>query len=138
MPGERKMLRKVARDVRKSPDAIVKLFGDVPPVDRAALEDPEVVSVFQSVFAEALRAGPRGVIHDLRLESRPWGVELSRIEVPVHIWHGTEDAIVPFVNSEALGDAIPTAIKHAVQGEGHLSLRVNRMDDVLDSLSTSA
>ena len=64
---------------------------------------------------------------------RPWGFSVRDIRVPVAVWQGTEDKMVPFAHAEWLIANVPGARPHLAEGEGHLSLR-NRMPDILDDL----
>ena len=52
----------------------------------------------------------------------PWGFDLGSLEVPVLVWQGTEDLMVPFAHGQWLAARIPTAVPHLATGEGHLSL----------------
>ena len=45
---------------------------------------------------EAFRHGTRGVAWDYKQEALPWRVDLRSIDVPVDVWHGTEDTIVSY------------------------------------------
>lgn len=61
--------------------------------DRDVLRDPhfKVMFLHDLVTAEDLRA----VAHDLALFSRHWGFLLEEVEVPVVVWQGLSDVIVP-------------------------------------------
>ena len=52
----------------------------------------------------------------------PWGFDLAGIRVPVQIWQGSEDLMVPFAHGQWLAGRVPGAQPHLAAGEGHLSL----------------
>ena len=103
-----------------------------PPVDRAALTG----EVAEWIAATFRRAGVQGIAgwHDDDLTMlRPWGFSVRDITVPVSVWQGTEDLMVPFAHAEWLAANIPGARRHLVEGEGHISL-TRRMPEILDDL----
>ena len=113
-------------------DVADSLGSLAPPVDRAAMTG----EVAEHIAATFRRAGAQGVVgwHDDDLTMlRPWGFSVRDITVPVAIWQGTEDMMVPFAHAEWLAAHVPGARPHLVEGEGHISLR-NRMPEILDDL----
>ena len=62
-----------------------------------------------------------------------WGFDLADITVPVSVWQGREDAMVPPSHGDWLAANVPTARPHLLDGVGHLSLCA-RFDDVLADL----
>jgi pimeloyl-ACP methyl ester carboxylesterase len=103
-----------------------------PPVDRAALTGERA----ETAAAGFRRAGTQGFVgwrdDDLALV-RPWGFSVRDVAVPVAVWQGTEDMMVPSAHAEWLIANVPGAQGHIVEGEGHVSLR-SRMPDILDDL----
>jgi pimeloyl-ACP methyl ester carboxylesterase len=116
-----------------SADEVTEALGSlVPPVDRAALTGARAEWLAESTR----RAGLQGVVgwrdDDLTM-IRPWGFRVADISVPVAVWQGTEDQMVPFAHAEWLARHVPTARAHLEQGEGHLSL-LAQMPRILDDL----
>ena len=103
-----------------------------PPVDRAALTGERA----ETMAAAFRHAGNQGIVgwrdDDLALV-RPWGFSVADITVPVAVWQGTEDTMVPFAHAEWLVAHVPGARAHLVEGEGHISLRA-RMPVILEDL----
>jgi pimeloyl-ACP methyl ester carboxylesterase len=103
-----------------------------PPVDRAALTGDRA----EVVAAAFRRAGTQGFVgwrdDDLALV-RPWGFSVRDITVPVAVWQGTEDMMVPHAHASWLIEHVPGAQGHIVEGEGHVSLRT-RMPEILEDL----
>ena len=82
------------------------------------------------------RAGAQGVVgvrDDGIAAVSPWGFDLADIRVPVAVWQGRQDAMVPYAHGEWLAAHVPGAQAHLFEDEGHLSL-VNRLDEVLADL----
>jgi pimeloyl-ACP methyl ester carboxylesterase len=67
-----------------------------------------------------------------------WGFDLARITVPVTIWQGAEDHMVPPQNGLWLADHVPGAKLRLLAGEGHISLSCNYYGAILDDLVESA
>jgi pimeloyl-ACP methyl ester carboxylesterase len=116
-----------------SADDVADALGDLaPPVDRAALTG-ELAELMAMTARAAGRQGIRGWLDDDLTHIRPWGFDLGAITVPVAIWQGTEDRMVPFAHAEWLAANVAGARAHLVEGEGHLSLLM-KMDVILDDL----
>ena len=108
------------------------MSGVLPPVDRAALTG-EVGEYLAASFRHAGHQGIVGWRDDDLTHSRPWGFDVGDITVPVSIWQGTEDLMVPLAHAVWLSEHVAGAAAHLVDGEGHLSLFA-RLDTILDDL----
>lgn len=81
-----------------------------PPVDRAVLTG-ERAEVAAAGFRAAGRQGIVGWLHDDLTLVRPWGFAVGDITVPVSVWQGTEDMMVPFAHAEWLIAHIPACVR---------------------------
>ncbi len=93
-----------------------------PEVDRALMDrHPELMQLTLDAALDAFRQGPRGAAQEMQIFGEPWGFALSDIEVPVHVWHGTEDVNVPIAVARRLCQEIPGANASArlIEGGGH-------------------
>jgi pimeloyl-ACP methyl ester carboxylesterase len=63
---------------------------------------------------------------------QPWGFALSDISVPVLIWQGDQDLMVPHAHSYWLEKHIPTGKLHFVPGHGHISLIADYKDEIIN------
>ncbi|MEP6814742.1 MAG: alpha/beta hydrolase [Marmoricola sp.] len=106
----------------------------LPPVDREHLTD-EFGADLAANMKEALRTGVDGWLDDDLAFTRPWGFDLASIRVPVAIWQGSEDLMVPFGHGEWLASRIPGVTAHLLPGEGHLSISVGAIDQMLEELA---
>ena len=114
-------------------DDIVAAFGDlIDEVDAAALSD-EMGAVVAASFNHAVAQGPGGMIEDTLQIVQPWGFDLGAITVPVSVWQGGRDRMVPFAHGRWLAEAIPGARPHLYEDEGHISL-ATKMDEILADL----
>jgi len=97
------------------------LGGLVPEVDRAALHGDLAEAMAES-FRRAVSSGVAGWRDDDLAFVRPWGFDLASIRVPVAIWQGSGDRMVPFAHGQWLAAHVPGARARLEPGEGHLSL----------------
>ena len=66
--------------------------------------------------------------------ARDWGFGLSGISVPVAVWQGRQDRMVPYAHGEWLAAEIPTAEAHLFEDEGHVSL-IAQFDAIIGDLA---
>jgi pimeloyl-ACP methyl ester carboxylesterase len=120
------------RDVT-GPVLAAGMGGLLSSVDKAAVT---------GAFAEELALAFRGAVEnglagwrddDLAF-ARDWGFGLSEITVPVAVWQGRQDRMVPFAHGEWLVAEIPTAEPHLFEDEGHISL-IAQIDKILADLA---
>jgi pimeloyl-ACP methyl ester carboxylesterase len=117
--------------VRRFPRFFVDHFNeDVPPADRRWLSMPAVSREAADTLREAFRPGAWGYVQDIRVLARPWGFGLNDIKVPVQLWHGDEDAVIPLHHSRYLASVIPGATLRICPGEGHM-LMWNHLEEIL-------
>jgi pimeloyl-ACP methyl ester carboxylesterase len=100
-------------------------------VDRAALTG-WAAEFALTEMRESLRCGIDGWRDDDIAFTRPWGFDLASLEVPVSIWQGAEDLMVPQHHAPWLAAAIPGAELHVLDGEGHLTLGQRRIGTLFD------
>lgn len=131
----RSFIRALALLLRDRPRWTLKLLAsELPLPDREVLSDPAVFAAIADSLHEALRQGGRGAAHDLFLYTRSWDVAPESIRVPFHVWHGEQDTTVPVAMGRRLAAAIPGCRARYYADEGHFSLPVRRMDEVLTAL----
>ncbi|MEZ0581329.1 alpha/beta fold hydrolase [Nocardioides sp. MH1] len=104
----------------------------LPDVDRAVLSS--------AVGEDLIRNLQGGVEHlygwlddDLAF-TRGWGFDVRDISVPTYLWQGTADLMVPFHHGEWLAARIPGVVPHLEEGEGHLSIQVRLLPDMIDEV----
>jgi pimeloyl-ACP methyl ester carboxylesterase len=102
--------------------------------DRWVLSRPEIRETMCLSFREAMRVGLSGAVRDVVLYSREWGLHLMEITVPVNLWHGEKDRIVPPAMGRWLAANIPGCRARFYSEEGHFSLITNRMDAIIECI----
>jgi pimeloyl-ACP methyl ester carboxylesterase len=108
------------------------LGGLAPPVDRAALTG----ELAEYLAASTRAAGQQGIVgwrDDDLTHLCPWGFSVRDITVPVSLWQGREDTMVPIAHGEWLAANVAGVRAHLVDGEGHLSLMI-KFGAILDEL----
>jgi pimeloyl-ACP methyl ester carboxylesterase len=95
------------------------LAREVSAPDREYLSDSAARTSLLDSLAEGLRQGVGAVVDEYAIEARPWGFDPDEIRVPVRIWHGDEDRIVPLPHSTYLAERVPGARLEVVTGAGH-------------------
>ena len=104
------------------PDEIADTFGElVTPVDKAFVTG-EFATYLSEEFARAGQQGVVGARDDGLAIVAPWGFDITAITVPVAVWQGRHDAMVPFSHGEWLAAHVAGAEAHLDEDEGHLSL----------------
>lgn len=113
----------------------------LPPCDNVALlQNRDTIGQnMVDTFHEGLRVSPDGWIDDDIESLNPWGFEFSEIRVPVLLYQGTEDKMVPFAQGKWLSEHLPQdKVKaHLLQGHGHISI-FDLIDEIIDELVAAA
>ena len=109
------------------------MAGMVSP-DRELFADPDYRALVLASTAEALRQGGRGAARELTLIARPWDFRLQDVRMPVSLWQGLADQILPATMARRLAAALPVCNARFLPGEGHLSLVVRHIGEVLAEL----
>lgn len=129
------------RFLRKAADRLRGLGGDtiaealgglVTDVDRRALTGA-FADYLASTLKDAVEHGIWGWYDDDRAFCTDWGFSLDDIAVPVTVWQGRQDAMVPFAHGDWLARHVPNARARLYDDEGHISL-VMRFGEILDDL----
>ncbi len=90
--------------------------------------------VLAEMFHDALAPGIDGWHDDDLAFVRPWGFDLAGITVPVTVWQGGQDRMVPSPHGPWLVGHLPTARARFDDAHGHVSLVTDDYGAVLDDL----
>lgn len=125
----------VQRDDKPDREKMLRWF---PPEDVDLLMHPELSQVFRESMLHAFHQGAYGPALELRALQQDWGVQDWGFPFPVYLWHGLKDRIVPPEHSRRLSSRIPNSKLHLLPEEGHYSLPIMRIDEILAPLLTSS
>lgn len=110
----------------------------MPDPDWAVVGTPEVwAALLDATFREGCRQGSRWLAEEAVLYLRPWGFDPATVTVPVHVWHGALDRNVPVSHGHHLVGTIPGSTGHLSDGDGHVSILVDRFDEIVATLLTA-
>ena len=119
-------------------EGIADAFGGlVPPIDRDLLVGG-LADEMATEMRRALAHGFDGWVDDDLAFTKPWGFDLAAMRVPVTIWQGDLDLMVPFAHGTWLASHVPGAIAKPAFGHGHISLVVAYRDEILRDLLAQA
>jgi pimeloyl-ACP methyl ester carboxylesterase len=103
---------------------------------RSLLSPPDVAVVHDGLASEliaatgeGIRASRAGWLDDDLAFAKPWGFELGSISVPVQLWQGRQDLMVPAAHGEWLAEHIPAVDARLSEDDGHLSIEQRRIGD---------
>ncbi len=86
-----------------------------------------------ALFTGAFLRGAGGVVDDYRALAHPWGVAVENITMPIAVFHGDDDSMVPLRHSEELVARVPNARLTVWPAAGHLGT-VAHVGEILDAL----
>ena len=129
------LLWRSSRLVQRDPEAAFeKLIAILPEPDRSALLQPGIKDKALQARIDSFQSGSRGHLWEMKLFTRHWGFRREAIQMPIHLWHGTQDEeILPSTaqtQAAAIQDCQVTLLPH----EGHYSLFINHIEGILKEI----
>ena len=124
--------REQLKDVTAA-DIVSSLETLLPDVDRAVLTG-EFGEDIAASFREAVRTGVEGWLDDDLAFTSPWGFSLEEISVPVMLWQGSADLMVPFSHGQWLASQLPGRFGASGRRRGSSSVGLGALDRMLDEL----
>lgn len=106
----------------------------LPRCERAVLVQPAVRQALSRSFRESVRQGSAGGAQELKILCNPWSFNLGEIRIPMALWHGELDAIVPVLMGRHVASQIPRCRASFFPDDGHYSLLVNRRAAIMGDL----
>jgi pimeloyl-ACP methyl ester carboxylesterase len=121
-PLARLAIKQAVRTAQNNPEKFSKQFDkELSAPDLAVHSDPAFRAAVREVFIEATRQGPAGVVEEYRIWATPWDCPFEQVQVPVRLWHGDDDEIVPLNHARYLANRLPHAELTVIPGAGHLN-----------------
>lgn len=102
--------------------------------DAAALTG-ELAEHLHTMILGGLAPGIDGWLDDDLAFVKPWGFDVAAIEVPVSIWQGADDLMVPGDHGRWLAEHVAGADAQLLPEEGHLTPFANRIGDIQEWLA---
>jgi pimeloyl-ACP methyl ester carboxylesterase len=122
--------------VRRQPRLVARVMkAGAPPIDRRQLEESESRELAAARFLAAAGGGVAGMIDDYLLCSDPWGFRLCDVRVPVQLWHGVQDTLVPVDEALHMATALPRVRTALDPDEGHFFYR-RRLREIVGEISS--
>jgi pimeloyl-ACP methyl ester carboxylesterase len=124
---------------RRHPSLLLAVMrrGAPAPTDRELLQDAEAGSTAVNGFLAAAGGGVAGLVEDFLICSRAWGFALEDVRVPVHLWHGLQDKLVPPEHAWQLASSLPNCRASFDPDEGHFFFR-RRVNAIVTRLAEAA
>ena len=116
---------------------VESLSSLLPDVDKKViLDNPDLGQNIVDGFQEGMRVSADGYVDDSMSFIEPWGFDFDEIKVPVFLWQGSEDMMVPFGHGQWIAKHLPQdkLVQHLLQGEGHISIFLGKADNMLEEL----
>lgn len=106
------------------------------PPDRAVWTG-ELADRAHASMSLALRDGVDGWLDDDLAFTADWGFGLDDVTVPVFLWQGEQDLMVPPAHGRWLASALPACTARILPDDGHVTLGVSRPQEVLADLAAA-
>jgi len=104
----------------RSPKTFAKMFSSsLSPSDKELFEIPELAYLLMRDFQEFFRQGAGKAAYDAQTVYKPWGFDLSAIEIPILVIQGSDDKFIPPLFSEYLARKARNVTIRMVEGQGH-------------------
>jgi pimeloyl-ACP methyl ester carboxylesterase len=128
------MLRSTIRVLEPLADHFTDLFSSImPPGDQRVFEDDGIRQMFQEDLLLGSRTHMQAIFLDAALFGREWGFALGDIRVPVHLFYGDSDSIVPVEHGEHLAKRMPHSVLRIRAEEGHLG-GLGASEEIFDAI----
>ncbi|HWH37038.1 MAG TPA: alpha/beta hydrolase [Candidatus Limnocylindrales bacterium] len=111
-----------------------KALAEMGRVDQQVLSAPGLRQQMIDNSAELYRQGGRGMYDEALVLARPWGFDPRSISLPVHIWHGEQDEVVPVAMARHMASILPSCRATFYPDEGH-HLLYRRWPEILAALA---
>lgn len=135
-PGSKLALWLLGRQARDDRDAFLEEMADAAaPADEDHWTG-EIGKVIHASMIESRRHhGLDPLVRETAIFGSPWNIDLGEIDVPMSLWYGKSDVLVPPEMGLHLATAIPTAEAHVYPDLDHLSTIDENEDAMFERLS---
>lgn len=132
------MIRMMVKDIRKNVYLhLEKNLHDASAQDREILKNPKLRSYIATGLRASVRHGDQEISREIMLSAQSWGIDLTKINSKVDIWHGEHDPMVALAGAKKLVELLPNAKLTQVPDAGHYLL-YSHWQDLLRSVKAGA
>jgi pimeloyl-ACP methyl ester carboxylesterase len=129
----RRLLHRISKVMMADPERFLLRLAA-----HAGSPDREVIlansAFFSANLREAFREGEAGPVRDAELLFLRWGFQASETPQTVFLWHGGRDRTIPQGVGIRLSEEIPNCHSFFPPEEGHFSLPVGWMREIISTL----
>ena len=111
-----------------------KFVEGLPEPDRLVLSEPEAQEFVLASAVEGVCQGGGPLLEEIRIYSKLWGFKLDDLNVPTSLFQGEVDIDVPASMARYQAELIPDCELNLYPTDGHFSLLVNHIDEIIASL----
>ena len=111
-----------------------KFVEGLPEPDRLVLSEPEAQEFVLASAVEGVCQGSGPLLEEIRIYSKLWGFKLDDLNVPISLFQGEVDIDVPASMARYQAELIPDCELNLYPTDGHFSLLVNHIDEIIASL----
>ena len=111
-----------------------KFVEGLPEPDRLVLSEPEAQEFVLASAVEGVCQGGGPLLEEIRIYSKLWGFKLDDLNVPISLFQGEVDIDVPASMARYQAELIPDCELNLYPTDGHFSLLVNHIDEIIASL----
>ena len=127
-------MRRLIKILEPLGDRAVDLAASMmPPGDQRIFADPAMRHMFKEDLLLGSREQMQAIFHDAHLFGRDWGFWLKDLRVPIYLWYGDADNIVPIEHGEHMAERIPNAVFRTRHEEGHLG-GLGASQEIIDAI----
>ncbi|HEY5437624.1 MAG TPA: alpha/beta hydrolase [Acidimicrobiales bacterium] len=117
---------------------VIELFGGLlSDPDKATLANDDARELFADSLRQGFSNGYFGFFDDDRAMLSEWGFDPATISIPVAVWYGNEDLMVPSKHGEWLLRTLKNVNEHHYPSEGHLSIIANHFDELTADITNA-
>ena len=125
----------MVRQLSSKPTKGLKKFVEgLPEPDRLVLSKTDAQDFVAASAVEGVRQGSGPLLEEIGIYSRSWGFKLEDLNVPVSLFQGEVDIDVPASMARHQASLIPDCEINLYPNDGHFSLLVNHIDEIIASL----
>ena len=125
----------MVRQLSSKPAKGLKKFVEgLPEPDRLVLSKTAAQDFVAASAVEGVRQGSGPLLEEIGIYSRSWGFKLEDLNVPVSLFQGEVDIDVPASMARHQASLIPDCEINLYPNDGHFSLLVNHIDEIIASL----